>query len=502
MEFVQKQSKNVRKIYIRIKKIATPRINFLNKRRKIFYRKFITHAQRKPISTFLGLLLMLLGLIILSNVINRPKESAIKTTLPTKEVAVYTIGTSPKITVQAQVEKSGVIKVVALGSGVVQSINVEVGQVVGQGTSLVSMSTNYQGGNAFSVARQLAQVQFKNVVETYKTNKELIDKQRELAEKSDKNSDELRSISNQSLEATKSLIALNSDILTTLETQQADLEASNVGGANDAAILQTKQLRSQLMAGNNQLEAGLRVSEYSGADDKIPAELSNLSKDIALKQLDLQQKALKLNVEVSRLNLVMAQINEALMFPVSPVAGVVERIFVREGQVVNPGTSLVQVSGTSDSLIAVALLSREMAEGVSRAQVSTLHLGDEAFDEVPFYVSEEATDGSLYSAQFSIPQEFSSRVSDKAYITIEMPIDFPKTGSSIPFVPIDSVFQTQDSAFLFVVKNGKAQAKEVALGQVLGRFVEVKSGLSESDQVILQRNVISGDPIKTVNSNL
>lgn len=496
MEFIERIIKSVRKTYLKTRKKLSPKIDFLNKKRKIYYKKFITHAEKRPVSTFLGLLFMLLGLIILSSVTNRPREAVKETALPTKEVEVYTIGTSPKITVQAQIEKSGVIKVVSLGSGVVQSINAEVGQVVSQGTNLVSMSTNYQGGNAFSLQRQLAQVQFKNAAETYKTNKELIDKQRELAEKSDKNSDELRIISNQSLEAARGLVNLNNEILTTLEAQQAELIAGNGGGVNDGAILQTKQLRSQLMAGNNQLEAGLRASEYSGADDKIPAELSNLSKDIALKQLDLQRKALNLNVEISKLNLTLAQINEAMMFPVSPVAGVVERIFVRKGQAVTPGTPLVQVSGNSESLIAVALLSREMAEGVSRAKVSTLILGKESFDEVPFYVSSEATDGSLYTAHFQVPSEFASQVTDKGYIVIEIPIDFPKTGSSIPFIPIDAVFQTQDQAFVFVEENAAAQSRKVSLGKVVGRFVEVKQGLGESDRVILNRNVIAGDPVR------
>lgn len=497
MEFTNKIIKLVRKTYLKLRKRLSPKIEYLNKKKKVYYRKFILHAQKRPITTFVGLLLMLLGLIILSNAINRPR-GAREVALPIKEVQVYTIGTSPKITVQAQVEKSGVIKVVALGSGVVQAINAEVGQEVGQGTNLISMSTNYQGGNAFSLQRQIAGVQYKNVKDTYQTNKELIDKQRELTEKSDKNSDELRAISNESLESTKSLIALNSNILTTLETQQADLEATNIGGANDEAILQTKQLRSQLMSANIQLESGVRNSEFSGADDKIPAELSNLTKDIALKQLDLQKKALDLNVEVSRLNLTLAQINEALMFPASPVNGVVERVYVRLGQAVTPGTPLVQISGSSQSLMAVALLSPEMAKGVSRAQASTLHLGKETFDSVPFYVSKDATDGSLYTAQFQISVEYVSAVTDKGYITIEIPVDFPKTGGTVPFVPIDSVFQTQNQAFLFVAKSGKVASKQVKLGQVLGRFVEVESGLNEADQVILNRNVIQGDSVRIV----
>lgn len=456
-------------------------------------------AQKHPIATFAGLLLILLGFIILSNIINRPKDSQ-EIVLPTKEVQVFTIGASPKIIVQAQVEKSDVIKVVALGSGVVQNIGVEVGKEVWQGTNLVSMSTNYHGGNAFSVQRQLAAVQYKNAKDTYKTSKDLIENQKEIAEKSDKNADELRNITNKSLDSTKSLITLNSDILSALETQQADLEAGNLGGANDSAILQTKQLRAQLLSANLQLESGLRNSEFSGGEDKVPAQISNLTKDITLKQLDLQKKALDLNLEVSRLSLTLAQINEAMMFPASPVNGVVERVYVRVGQAVTPGTPLVQISGESSSMVAIALLSREIAGGVSRSLPSTLNLGKETVDEVPFYVSSDATDGSFYTAQFQIPEELSSLVTDKSYITIEIPVDFPKTGGTVPFVPIDSVFQTQDQAFIFVAKSGKAESKKVRLGQVLGRFVEVASGLTEEDQVILNRNVIQGDPVKIVNS--
>lgn len=491
--------KSLRKNYLKTRKALSPRLHAADKRRSVYYKKFIGHAEKRPVATFLGLLLMLLGLIMISNVMNRPKLQAEEISLPTKEVEVYTIGESPKITVQAQVEKSGVIRVVSLGAGVVQSINVEVGQEVGAGTNLISMSTNYQGGNAFSVQRQLAGVQYKNAKDTYKTNVELIDKQKELAEKADQNADELRSISNQSLESTRSLVGLNNEMLTTLEAQQTELENSNVGGANDQAILQTKQLRSQLMSGNSQLEAGLRALEYSGSSDEIPAEISNLSRDIAVKQLEIQKKALGLNLEVSRLSLTLAQINEALMYPATPVAGVVERIFVREGQVLSPGMPIAQISGASESLIAVAFLNREVAQGVGRASASTLYIGKESFESVPFYVSTEATDGSLYTAQYAIPAELSSQVTDKGYITIEIPVDFPNTGSVIPFVPIDSVFQTQDQAYLFVVNSGKAESRKVNLGQVLGRFVEVAKGLTESDQVILNRNVIQGDPVRISN---
>ncbi|MBI3984636.1 MAG: HlyD family efflux transporter periplasmic adaptor subunit [Candidatus Levybacteria bacterium] len=463
-----------------------------------FYKRFIIFSKRKPITAFLMLLAVLFSLIVLSNLINRPVPEVEEAGLTTKDVSVYTIGTSPKIKVQAQVEKSGVIKIVSLGSGVVQGINVFVGQQIYRGTNLISMSTNYQGGNAFSLQRQLAQTQYKNVLDTYQAQKDLIGKQKELANKNDENADELRRIGRESLDDTRGLINLNNDILNTLSFNQSQYEATNSGGMNDALVLQMKQLRSQLLAGNNQLELALRNSEYSTSDDEVLANLSDLGKDIAIRQLDLQEKALDLNKEVSRLNVMLAQVNEALMFPSSPVNGVVERIYVRVGQVLTPGMPIAQVTGDKSSLTATAFLSREIAGSLSQAEMSTLYFGSKTYEEAPFYVSKEATDGSLYSAQFSIPDEFASEISDKGYITIDIPIGFPKTGSAVPFVPLDSIFQTQDQAFVYVAKDQKAQSKKVILGQVFGRFVEIESGLLPSDQVIIDRNVIEGDPVRIV----
>lgn len=479
----------------RIIKTLSPRVTSANKKRKVYTGKFVNFSRRKPLTSFGVILVILLALIIVSNVLTSPKPKAEETTLPTKNVEVYTIGESPKITVQAVVEKSGVVKVVALGGGVVQKINVEPGQEVSRGTNLVSMSTNYQGGNVFSAQRQLAQVQYKSVLDTYNTQKDLINKQKELANKSDENADELRRISNDSLSSTRSLISLNNEMLSAAEAAQAQAEANN----DPQAVAQAKSLRAQLMSANLQLETGLRNSEFSGSDTNPQAELSDISKDIAIKQLDLQQKALDLNKEVSRISVVIAQINEALMYPSAPFSGKVERIYVKEGQVVSPGTPLVQISGNSQSLIAVALLSREMSQGISKAVPSTLRFGKEEFSAVPFYVSTEATDGNLYSAQFSIPEEFSSEVADKGYITIEMPIDFPNTGSTVPFIPIDAVFQTQDQAFVFTAVKGKAKSTKVILGEVVGRYVEIKNGLGAEDRVILNRNVINGDPVKISN---
>ena len=52
---------------------------------------------------------------------------------------------------------------------------------------------------------------------------------------------------------------------------------------------------------------------------------------------------------------------------------------------------------------------------------------------------------------------------------------------------------------MYVVNNNTVAFKNVKLGNVIGRFVEVSEGLSDGDMVILDRDVVVGDQIKFQN---
>src|SRR5438876_3735173 len=113
---------------------------------------------------------------------------------PLKEVSLYSIGSVPKIKVEAQVEKSGVVTVVALSGGVVQKINYREGDKVGVGDTLVSLSSNYQGGNVQSVQRVLANNQYGAAVDNFGLQKSLIQDQRNVATTSAENTNKMRDV--------------------------------------------------------------------------------------------------------------------------------------------------------------------------------------------------------------------------------------------------------------------------------------------------------------------
>lgn len=454
----------------------------------------LKRIDKKPMTSFFTVLIVLLLLIIVGSFLRRPKIE--KETVPApKEVAIYSIGHAPRVTIQGKMEKSGIIKVVALTPGVVSSVNVSEGQEVTQGTTLVSIGSNYSGGNTASIGREIAAATYQNVKDTYNTQKDVIASQRDLANKQKDNADALRDITSKSLDDTRGLIDLNNNILDTLKSNLATEQS----GANDPAkVLTLKQSISQYQSAIAGLNSQLRANDYSSNGDKPAAALVNISRDIAQKQLDIQEKALKLSQETSALSLRMAQVQEAAYFPSAPFDGVVERVYVNPGDSVNPGTPLLVLHG-AQTLKLVARVPQNIARNASLIEESVIHIGEMTIKLTPSYISNEATDGDLYTIDYTIPSEFQNKITNNEYLTIDLPVGTAQTSGVIPFIPIDSVYQTESNAYIFIDKKGVATAQTITLGQVMGSYVEVRNGLSTGDTVILTRNVIAGDKIKTIN---
>src|SRR4029078_10240228 len=110
--------------------------------------------------------------------------------------------------------------------------------------------------------------------------------------------------------------------------------------------------------------------------------------------------------------------------------------------------------------------------------------------------SSNATDGQLYAIFFHLPDSLSSSLTDGEFINVSVPLSTQDTTSSVPYVPLDSVYQTQENSYVFVVEKGKAATRVVTLGQVFGDYVQVEKGLHENDQIITNRNVLTGEKVK------
>lgn len=465
---------------------------------KKIIRKIADFIKKRPLVSFFSLLGVLLIIILFGNFLRQPKDTSVSQIPSVKNVEVYSIGTNPTVQVSAKIEKSGVISLLAQSPGVVQVIHKQQGDKINRGEWLFSLSTNYQGGNIQSASREIAQKNFTFVEESFETQKQMISKRRDIANATDTSQDELRDLTSKSIDETKNLISLNEEILSFYDDQIKTLEAS---GADDSIIIPVKQTKSGILSGLNSLRSALRNNEYQTSGDQEPAKIANISRELTNQQLDLEEKSLSLNREISKLNLRIAQISESLMYPASPITGIIERIYVNKGDLVNPGTRLATITGTNQTVNAVALVSPDMAGSISRLDKSTIKTDDENIELFPTHISTEPTDGQLHSIIFTLPESDSELFSNGSFVVIEIPISKPKSVASVPFIPLDAVYQTQAASYIFIAVPDKkgtyvVESRTVILGDVVGSYVEVKKGLHEADQVIINRDVIAGDIVR------
>lgn len=473
---------------------------------KNILQRILRFLNRFAFVSFLVFLVMLFGLIVLGNRLRETPPPPPEPEVAAVPVSVFKQDEQPTIDLTAQVEKAGVITIVAQSSGIVQKIHVTEGKEIKDGGRIVSLSTNYQGGNAQTVSRQIAERNSRFSQETYDIQKELINRQKELARKGETIEREIREIGRQSIYDTKSTISANEDVLKGIEAQIKELEENNVGGINDSLILTAKQGRAGILAALTNLRAGLRTTEYQTSDDKTPAKTAEESRDLTIKQLEFQEKSLDLSKDVAGLNARLARVMEQTMFPTAPCGGTIERIFVKSGQSVTPGTPIATLKTNQTQSNAIIAVPGEIARQINRMEPSYVILNGKKTALYPRFVSTEATEGTLYSVHYTLPAELNEVVTQGTTVTMRVPIGGKKLTSIEAIAPLDAIYQTSDKAYLYVIKSATpsaeagpsgqvAELREVELGQVTGEFVQVISGIDPSDPIILNRGVTQGQQV-------
>lgn len=478
----------------RIRVLQTNNLN----RRNFFrdtYKRTTTNVKRRPLGSFFVALALLFVVIIIGHLANQPKPE--KTVPPQpKSVQIYSIGQAPKGTFQAKIEKAGVVKIIAQASGIVQDVDVTDGTQVKKGQQILSLSSNYQGGSAPGLQAQVAQAQYQNVIDTYGQQQDAITQQKNIAQATFNSFLSQQSIASASANDTTSLINSNQTVLGTLNQELTALQNSGSSSA-DLASLQSQI--NTLQGAQNSLRSSADNLNLQTNSANPPGQLASSQQQLTLDQLNVQEKSLELNKEVTGLQAEIAEVNADSMLPASPFDGVVERVFVHPGQQVAIGTVLAVVSADENSTqsIAVVDVPQQIAQNVSKQEASVLTIGSQTYQLKPFYISTDATNGLLYSIFYTLPDDATNNVTDGQYASMSIPIGNANSDATIPFIPIDAVYQTQDSNYLLVDENGKAVSRSVTLGNVFGNFIEVKSGLTLGDQVILNRNVVAGDKVTT-----
>ena len=177
----------------------------------------------------------------------------------------------------------------------------------------------------------------------------------------------------------------------------------------------------------------------------------------------------------------------------APVSGVVLRVAQESETIVQPGTPLLDVGDPHDLEIVVDVLSTDAVEIRPGANVAIVHWGGQAalsgrvrrvepaaFTKISTLGVEEQRVNVL--VDITSPAEDWAKLGDAYQVDAQITV-FTQDDAAI--IPAGALFRRGEQWNVFVVKDGRAQTRDVRVVRRSGRLAAIASGLEEGDAVIV-----------------
>ncbi|HYD35687.1 MAG TPA: HlyD family efflux transporter periplasmic adaptor subunit [Vitreimonas sp.] len=433
--------------------------------------------------------------LVLARYFQKPEPVVTTSEVPPRKVNALRFG-STEISEQAvgTVKNLSSITLVAQTAGPVGQVKVAEGKTVKKGTLLLNQTSAYGAGSAATVQRQIAGKNYELAQETLKNTVEVVSKNRELADKNRDNTEELRKITEKSIDEIKSILTTTDQVISKIESDIATEQAST----NNATTIQS--LRQSLITYRgiqNSNRSGLRSAEYAVATGNPPTKIADITKDLVYKTTELQLKQAQINQEVSALSLQLAKINEASTRVVAPFSGTIEKVYVNPGQYVTPGTPVAKIKGDANLSLQISVAGA-VASRIDAQQDLIVVLNDREFVVPITHVSSTPINGQLFEVLAVLPAEYQEFIPEESAVAVTLPLYTQTLIEGNSFLPLDAIFVTNNGSYVLVAENGRAVKKVIETGEIVGSTVEIKTGPLPNDIVILDRRVLEGEAVEPV----
>lgn len=183
----------------------------------------------------------------------------------------------------------------------------------------------------------------------------------------------------------------------------------------------------------------------------------------------------------------------------APIGGTINNRYVETGALIAPNVPLFEI--VDDSRIKVTCnVSESKAKLLKAGQKVTATGSDSAGEEFTGTVRSIGvkTDRGLnYPVEILMDRNAGLRVG--AYLKVQFTATDEQTGI---LIPRKAVVGSVLSADVYLVRDGKAERREVKLGDMFGDRIEITEGLEEGDVIILSglMNVSDGSAVKVVDA--
>lgn len=463
------------------------------KKARVRVGSFFKQPNRRLVVAALSVLLFV-GLFAAALATNGNGEPEAEVTQRTLQVNGFVFGETPvQEEVVGTIKNQNTLTLVAQSNGPVQSVLVTEGAKVSRGKTLVQQETAYAAGNVQAVATQLASKNAQLATESLESTVKQVSLSREQADLSRDNTENLRKISEQSISETKQIITLSEQIAKTIED---NLKAEQAGANDEATVQSLRQALLGAQSGLNQARQGLRSLEYQTDTNNPQSKLADLQRQVVQESTELQLKSAQLQKDIANLNVRQAQIAQAATRVTAPIAGTVEKVFVRPGEFVSPGTPVAVIKGETDLLLEI-LVAGKVALQVDDTQNAVVKgLAGNPVTLPIQHVSAAPVSGQLYQVLIQVPAEYEPFIFQNQTVAVTLPLQQTSLAAGNSFVPLDALFVSNTGRYVFIEEDGKAVQKPVETGEIVGTGIEITSGLVPGEVVLLDRRVIDQQEIE------
>lgn len=186
---------------------------------------------------------------------------------------------------------------------------------------------------------------------------------------------------------------------------------------------------------------------------------------------------------------------------VVPVAGTISEKAKEQGEFVSTSETIARVVNTTSLKARIY---------VPENRVFRLRIGDKAvitteiypannFSGTVTFISPQGDDNHNYLVEVKIENNLAMPLRAGMYALIRFSNGNQQTALQVPKTALVNGLK---DPLVYTVENNKASEKKLVLGSEVGDYVEVISGLSEGEQVVVsgQINLVDGSPVKKIDA--
>lgn len=269
-----------------------------------------------------------------------------------------------------------------------------------------------------------------------------------------------------------------------LAGKQLEAAKQNLNNTDVQTDIQVNQLKNQITSLQEQKVI---------AQSTLESAKANTAQMLA--QAELQLKQSQSNADSAKLTLDDFKIT-------STVDGVIEEVFVTEGETINPGQKLASVVMPDNYAIVVHIPWKE-ARMIDKKQNVPVFLGsDEYAGKIDF--SSVTVDRTTQTVMYEIQSDLSKNTQFiNSIVDVEIPFLLENNGTQL-YIPLSSINVGSEKKSVFVVESNN-QAKEVYIetGDIFGSSIEVLSGLEVGQKLVIQgqKSIRDGQFVNEVNED-